>query len=99
MMARLSCATVIRSSGFRSNIMPRMSFSGSDNGKIDFKKLRFLVNALYVESSTDACFHGLRPHVKLTKITPRDHMSLGAHRYEGFLEDWSKHSKEMEMIS
>jgi len=42
-----------------------------DKGKMLFKNLRFLVKALYVESSTEACFHGLRPHVRLTSITPR----------------------------
>ena len=67
--------------------MPRMSFSSSDNGRMVFRKSGFLVKALYVESSVEACFHGLRPHVRLTRMTPRDHMSLGAHRYDGFLED------------
>ena len=85
-MACLSWPTEIRSSGLRSKIIPRMSFSSSDKGNIVFKKLRFLVNARYVESSTEACFQGLRPQVRLTKITPRDQMSLGAHRYDGFLE-------------
>src|ERR1700712_240387 len=95
----LSWPTVILSSGFRSKIMPRISFSSSDKGKMDCRKFRFLVNARYVESSVDACFHGLRPHARLTRITPRDHMSFGAHRYDVFLEDWSKHSKEGKMVS
>jgi len=83
----LSWPTVILSSGLDAKIMPRMSFNSSDNGRIVFKKFGFLVKALYVESSTEACFHGLRPHVRLTRMTPRDQMSLGAHRYDGFLED------------
>jgi hypothetical protein len=77
----------MRSSGLRSKIIPRISFSSSDNGKMVFKKSWFRVKALYVESSVEACFHGLRPQVRLTKITPRDQISLGAQRYEGFRDD------------
>jgi hypothetical protein len=83
----LSWPIVILSSGLRAKIIPRMSFNSSDKGRMSFKKFGFLVKALYVESSADACFHGLRPQVRLTRITPRDQMSLGAHRYDGFLED------------
>jgi hypothetical protein len=83
----LSWPMVILSSGLQAKIIPRMSLSSSDKGRIVFKKFGFLVKALYVVSSVDACFHGLRPHVRLTRITPRDQMSLGAHRYDGFLED------------
>ena len=86
-MRRFSWPTVILSSGLRSKIMLRMLFSSSDKGKMVLRKLGLLVKALYVESSTEACFHGFRPHVRLTSITPRDQMSLGAHRYDGFLED------------
>lgn len=92
MMRCLRSKMLMRRSGSRSKIRPRMSFSSSDNGNIVFKNSGFLVKALYVESSLDACFHGLRPHVRLTRITPRDQISLGAHRYDGFLEDWSRHS-------
>ena len=92
-MRYLSWPMVILSSGLRAKIMPRMSLSSSDKGRIVFKNSGFLVNALYVESSVEACFHGLRPHVRLTRMTPRDHISLGAHRYDGFREDWSRHSK------
>lgn len=93
MIRRFNSLTVILSSGLRSKIIPRMSFNSSDKGRMVFKKLRFRVKALYVESSTEACFHGLRPHARLTSMTPRDHMSFGAHRYDAFLEDWSRHSK------
>jgi hypothetical protein len=86
-MRRLSSEMVIRSSGLLSKILRRTSFSSSDNGKMVFKKLGFLMKARYVESSREACFHGLRPHVRLTRITPRDQMSLGAQRYAGFLDD------------
>lgn len=94
-MRYLSSPMVILSSGLRAKIMPRISFSSSDKGRIVFKKSGFLVKALYVESSAEACFHGLRPHVRLTRMTPRDQMSFGAHRYDGFLEDWSRHSGDM----
>ncbi len=46
-----------------------------------------------MESSTEACFHGLRPQVRLTRMTPRDQTSLGAHRYDVFRELWSRHSR------
>lgn len=87
LMAILSWLMVILSSGTGSKILPRMQFKSSDNGRIVFKKLGFLENALYVESSVEACFHGLRPQVRLTSITPRDQMSLGADRYDGLAED------------
>ena len=70
----------MRSSGLLSKIMARMSFSSSDSGRMVFRKFRFLANARYVESCREACFHGLRPHVRLTRITPKDQISLGAHR-------------------
>jgi hypothetical protein len=91
-MHSLSSPMVILVSGVGSNILPRMLFSSSDKGKMVFKKSRFLVNARYVESSREACFHGLRPHVRLTRITPRDQMSLGAHRYAASLDDGFRHS-------
>lgn len=95
----LSSPMVILFSGFLSKIRHRISFRSSDNGKMVFKNSESLENALYVESSTDACFHGLRPQVRLTRITPRDQMSLGAHRYDGFLEVWSRHSRVERLVS
>ena len=86
-MASFNWEILIRFSGSRSKTLPRMVFNSSDNGNIVFKKLGSLVKARYVESSVDASFHGLRPHVRLTRITPRDQISLGAQRYEGFLDD------------
>ncbi len=80
MIRCLSSPMVIRSSGLRSNIRHRISFKSSDNGRMVFKKLASLVKALYVESSMEACFHGLRPQARFTRMTPRDQMSLGAHR-------------------
>jgi hypothetical protein len=86
-MRRLSSETVILSSGSRVKIMPRIWFNSSDKGKMVLRKLGLLTKALYVESSIEACFQGLRPHVRLTRITPRDQMSLGAQRYDWLLED------------
>jgi hypothetical protein len=85
-MRAFSSPMVIRFSGLRSKIIPRMLLSSSDNGKMVFKKFGFLVKALYVESCVEASFHGLRPQVRLTRITPKDQMSFGAHRYDGFLD-------------
>jgi hypothetical protein len=64
----------------RLKMRPRMSFRSSDNGKMVLKKSGLLVKARYVESSKDACLHGLRPHVRFTSITPRLHTSLGAEK-------------------
>lgn len=69
---------VILSSGLRVNILPKMSFSSFDKGRIVFKKSWLLVKARYVESSKEACFHGLRPQVRFTRMTPRLQTSLGA---------------------
>ena len=79
-MQFLSSGNVIRSSGLRVKIRPKMSFSSSDNGKMVLRKSGLLVNARYVESSNEACFHGLRPQVRLTRTTPRLQISLGAQK-------------------
>lgn len=55
-----------------------IQLSSSVTGRIDFKKSRSRMNALKVESSMDARFHGLRPQVRLTRITPSDHTSFAA---------------------
>ena len=78
MMLLRSSGRVILSSGLRANILPKMSFSSFDKGRIVFRKSGLLVKARYVESSKEACFHGLRPQVRFTKITPRLQTSLGA---------------------
>jgi hypothetical protein len=94
-MRSFNSGSVIRRLGSRSNILHKISFNSSDNGSIVFKKLRFLVNALYVESSVEACFQGFLPQVRLTRTTPRDQISLGAHRYLSFFELWSRHSGDI----
>jgi hypothetical protein len=45
---------------------------------MDRKNLGSFMNARKVLSSKDARFQGLRPQVRLTKMTPRLHTSLGA---------------------
>lgn len=47
-------------------------------GKMVLRKLRSRVKALKVLSSRHARFHGLRPQVRFTKITPSDQTSFGA---------------------
>lgn len=93
-MRFLSSLTVILFSGLLSKIIPSMLFNSSDNGKMVFRKFGSFLKARYVESSSEACFHGLRPQVRLTRMTPRDQTSFGAHRYDGFLDDCSRHSEE-----
>ena len=64
--------------GSSSKTIPRISLSSSDNGRIDLRKERSSMKALKVDSFGEADFHGLRPQVRLTKITPRDQISFGA---------------------
>ena len=78
MMASRSCSRVIRLRGLGSNMRRRMASSSTDRGRIVRKKFRFRRYAEYVSSRGSARFHGLRPHVRLTRITPRDQTSLGA---------------------
>lgn len=61
-------------------ILPRMSLSSSDTGRMVLRNSGDRVKARYVESSKEACFHGLRPQVKLTRMTPRLQTSLGAQK-------------------
>lgn len=63
--------------GSHSKIRLRMKSSSADNGKIDLRKLGLLRYALNVESSIEALFQGFLPHVRFTRIIPRDQTSLG----------------------
>lgn len=56
----------------------RMESSSADNGRIDLRNLGSFIYARKVVSSKDARFHGFRPQVRFTRITPNDHTSLGA---------------------
>jgi len=69
---------VTRFKGSSSKIERRISSSSADNGKMVLKNLGFLRYARNVLSEGAALFHGFRPHVRFTRITPRDHTSLGA---------------------
>jgi hypothetical protein len=64
--------------GSNSKTRLRMPFSSSEMGRMLFRKLRSLTYARKVESSREARFHGLRPQVRFTKMTPSDQTSLGA---------------------
>ncbi len=64
--------------GSHSKMRLRIMFSSGEMGKIELKNLESLRNARKVESSGDAFFQGLRPQVRLTRMTPRLHTSLGA---------------------
>ena len=74
----LSSGRVMRCSGLGVKIRLKMSLSSSERGKMVLRKPWLRVKARYVESSWDACFHGLRPQVRLTRTTPRLQTSLGA---------------------
>lgn len=75
-----SSGRVILFVGSRSKILLRMASSSDDSGKMDLRKFGSFRYARNVESSGDALFHGLRPQVRLTRITPRLQTSLGAER-------------------
>ena len=69
---------VILLAGLHSKILRSMESSSGERGRIFRKKFGSRKYARKVESSTDARFHGLRPHVRLTRMTPRDQTSFGA---------------------
>ena len=77
-ISSLSSGMVIRFDGSGSNIRLRMEFSPGERGRIDLRKLLSRRKARKVESSQLARFHGFRPQVRLTRMTPKDQTSLGA---------------------
>jgi hypothetical protein len=77
----LSSGMVIRFWGSHSNIRLRIESNSEERGKIDLRNLESFKYVLNVESEVEALFHGLRPHVRLTSMTPRDQMSLGPEAY------------------
>lgn len=77
-MRSLNSGMEILLAGSSSKIRLKILFSSVDRGRMDFRNLRSLMYALKVESSKHARFHGLRPHVKFTRMTPSDQMSFGA---------------------
>ena len=78
MIMFLSSGIVILFAGSHSKMRLSMQSSSSVRGKIDLRNFEFRKKAVKVASSMEAFFHGLRPQVRLIKITPRDHTSLGA---------------------
>jgi len=61
-----------------SKALRRMASNSVEIGRMVLKNLGSFMKARKVLSSKDARFHGLRPHVKLTRMTPRLQTSLGA---------------------
>lgn len=74
---RRSSEIVILSSGMGWKTCFKMLFSSYVRGRI-FRRVRERVNARYVGSLSEARCHGLRPQVKLTRMTPSDQTSLDA---------------------
>jgi len=73
-----SSGIVARFAGLKSKTLRRMASSSMEIGRMLLRNLGSFMKARKVLSSNDARFHGLRPHVKLTRITPRLQTSLGA---------------------
>ena len=77
-MQALSSGRDILLVGSGSNTRWRMEFSPGDSGRIVLRNFRSFRYARYVLSDCDARFHGFRPQVRLTNMTPRDHTSFDA---------------------
>jgi hypothetical protein len=78
MIKSRSSGMVIRLAGLNSKMRRIMESSSGEMGRMDLRNFGSFMYALKVLSSKEARFHGLRPQVKLTRMTPRLHMSLGA---------------------
>ena len=76
-----SSGRVILLCGSHSKIRLKIMFSSGEMGKIELRNLGSFKKARNVESSGEAFFQGLRPQVRLTKMTPRLQTSLGAAAY------------------
>jgi len=77
-MSSLNSGRVIRFEGSGSKIRLSMAFNSEERGRIDLRKVLSRRKARKVESSQQARFHGLRPQVRLTRMTPKDQTSFGA---------------------
>lgn len=69
---------VILLAGLISKILRRIISNSGDRGRMVLKKPGSLRYARKVLSLCEARFHGLRPQVRLTRMTPSDQMSFGA---------------------
>lgn len=64
--------------GLKSKMRLRMASSSKEMGRMVLKNLGSFMKARKVLSSEEARFQGLRPQVRLTRMTPRLQMSLSA---------------------
>jgi hypothetical protein len=78
MMRSRSSKREIRFEGSHSKMRLRITLSSREMGRIELRNVGSFKKARKVESSGEAFFQGLRPQVKLTKMTPRLQTSLGA---------------------
>jgi hypothetical protein len=77
-MRSRSSTREIRFVGSHSKMRLKITLSSGEMGKIELRNVGSFKKARKVESSDEAFFHGLRPQVRLTKMTPRLQTSLGA---------------------
>ena len=78
MMQSRRASRPMRRLGSMSKMRWRIQFSPWEMGRMDWRKLESRRKARKVASSAEARFHGLRPQIRLTRMTPRDQTSLGA---------------------
>jgi hypothetical protein len=64
--------------GLNSKILRSRASNSMEIGRMERRNLGSFMKARKVLSSNEARFQGLRPQVRLTKMTPRLQMSLGA---------------------
>jgi hypothetical protein len=69
---------VARLAGLNSKMRLRIASSSKEMGRMLLRNLGSFMNARKVLSSKEARFQGLRPHVRLTRMTPRLQTSFGA---------------------
>lgn len=78
MIISRSSGIVALLAGLNSKTLLRMASSSREMGRMDLRNLGSLEKARKVLSSKEARFHGLRPQVRLTRMTPKLQTSLGA---------------------
>ena len=75
--SRSSCRLILWC-GSQSKMRLKIMFNSGEMGKIELRNFGSFKKARNVESSGEAFFQGFRPQVRLTRMTPRLHTSLGA---------------------
>ena len=78
MIKSRSSGMVILLTGLNSKMRLMMESSSGEMGRMVLRNLGSFMYARKVLSSKEARFHGLRPQVRFTRMTPRLHTSLGA---------------------